>query len=80
MLSPDLLVQGGATVMLAAVVWLIVRGKLVPRSALVDAQAERDRWREACLAAMQQNKELLTGARVARDVIQVLPDAAGERA
>ena len=75
----DLLIQGGATALLAVVVWLIVRGHLVPRRALLDAQAERDRWAEACLAAMRQNNELLTGARTTREVLQALPDAAGER-
>lgn len=76
----DVVVQGGATALLAGVVWMIVTGRLVPRSALLDAQAERDRWRDAALTAMSQNNDLLTGARVARDVIQALPDAAGEPA
>jgi hypothetical protein len=76
----DLIIEGGATVLLAFVVWLIVTGRLVPRRALLDAQAERDKWAEAAEKAMQQNQELLTGARVARDVIKALPDpTAGER-
>lgn len=79
MIPLDTIIQGGATALLAAVVWLIVRGHLVPRKALLDAQTERDRWRDACLAAMRQNNELLTGARITREVLQVLPDAAGER-
>jgi len=77
----DLIIQGGATALLVVVVLLIVRGSLVPRSALLDAQAERDRWRDAALEAIRQNNELLTGARVTREVLQALPDAAaGERA
>jgi hypothetical protein len=78
----DLVIQGGATALLAAVVWMIVTGRLVPRNALSDAHVERDRWREAALTAMRQNNDLLTGARVTRDVLQALPDPAptGERA
>lgn len=73
------LLQGGAGGLLAFVIWLIVTGRLVPRSALLDAQKERDRWAEAMEKAMEQNAELLTGARVTRQVIQALPDAAGNR-
>lgn len=75
----NVLIQGGATALLAAVVWAIVTGKLVPRRTLLDAQEQRDKWCEAAMKAMKQNNELLTGARVASDVIKALPDAAGER-
>jgi hypothetical protein len=76
----NVLAQGGAVVILAGVVWMIVSGRLVPRSALTDAHTERDRWAEAAREAMQQNNALLTGARVTHDVLKALPDVAtGER-
>lgn len=68
----------GPAGLLAVVVGLIVTGRLVPRSALLDAQAERDRWRDLATAAMRQNGELLTGARVTRDVLKALPEPAQE--
>lgn len=79
MIPAGLITQGGAVALLAAVVWMIVTGRLVPRSALLDAQAERDRWRDAALIAMGQNNDLLNGARVAHDVIKALPDPAAGR-
>ena len=73
--------QGGAVAVLAGVVWMIVTGRLVPRSALLDAREQRDKWEQAAHTAMQQNNQLLTGTRVAADVISALPNAAaGERA
>jgi len=36
------IVQGGAVVVLLAVVWLIYTGRLVPRSTLDDVRADRD--------------------------------------
>ena len=36
------IVQGGAVALLAAVVWLIALGRLVPRSTLEDVRADRD--------------------------------------
>ncbi|MFI6510147.1 hypothetical protein ACIBCT_21285 [Streptosporangium sp. NPDC050855] len=36
------IVQGGAAVLLAAFVWLIGTGRLVPRSVLEDARKDRD--------------------------------------
>lgn len=72
-------VQGGAVTTLLGVVWLIVTGRLVPRSALLDAQQERDTWKEAHALLVQQNAQLLIGARVATDVIRAMPDPAGER-
>jgi len=72
----DLIIQGGAAALLAVVVMMIVTGRLVPRSALLDAQAERDKWQEAAMTTIRQNNELLTGARVTRDVLQALPDPA----
>lgn len=81
MIPLDLIPQGGAVGLLALVVILIITGRLVPRSALLDAREQRDRWRDAALKAMEQNAELLTGARVASDVMKVLPEAkAGEPA
>jgi hypothetical protein len=77
----DWIIQGGATGLLAAVFGMIVTGRLVPRSTLLDVREQRDKWERAANTLMQQNNQLLTGARVATDVIRALPDAAaGERA
>lgn len=76
----DLLLQGGATAVLGGVFWAIVTGRLVPRSALLDAREQRDKWERTAHNAMLQNNQLMTGTRVAADVIRALPDAAGERA
>lgn len=78
MIPADLIIQGGATALLGIVVMMIITGRLVPRSALLDAQAERDRWRDAALAAMGQNTELMSGARVTRAVLQSLPEPVSE--
>jgi hypothetical protein len=74
----DLIVQGGAAALLGVVVMMIVTGRLVPRSALLDARAEGDRWREVALAALAQNNELVKTSRVTRDVLQALPEPARE--
>lgn len=76
MIPWNVIAQGGAVAILAGVVWMIVTGRLVPRSALTDAHVERDRWRDAAREAMRQNNELLTGARVTREVLRALPEAA----
>lgn len=68
----------GPSGLLAVCVGMILAGRLVPRSALTDAQAERDRWREVAQQAIRQNNELLTGARVTREVLQALPEPAGD--
>ena len=71
------LVQVSATGVLVGVVWMVLTGRLVPRSALLDTQAERDKWYQAAMETMNQNRELLTGARVTHDVLRSLP-ASGE--
>ena len=75
-IAGQLAAKGGGWALLGAVVWLIATGRLVPRSALVDAQAERDKWYEAAMEARRQNTDLLVGARVARDVLRALPNPA----
>jgi len=68
---------GPSGLLLAIVAWLVrafLTGQIVPRSALLDAHIERDRWRDAALAAIRQNNELLTGVRVTRDVLRALPE------
>lgn len=72
---------GPSGLLFAVVAWLVrafLTGQIVPRSALLDAHTERDRWRDAALAAIRQNNELLTGARVTRDLLRALPDPVGE--
>lgn len=71
--SPDLIAPGGAVGLLGLTVWLVLRGHLVPRNVLRDAQADRDYWRETAMAAISQNQQLLEGSRVVRDVITALP-------
>lgn len=49
--------QASAGALVALIVLLILRGALVPRQQLLDAQADRDKWRESAdkwqLAATQ---------------------------
>ena len=47
------IIQGGAVALLAAVVWAIVLGRLVPRSHVEDVRADRD----ARIAAAEQDAE-----------------------
>lgn len=79
MIPLNTIVQVGPTGLLALVVLMILTGLLVPRRTHKDVLADRDMWREVAQNAMRQNQELLTGARVAHEVIKVLPEAAGER-
>jgi hypothetical protein len=64
---------GGAGTLLAVAVLSVLRGWLVPRSVLRDAQADRDYWRETAMAALTQNQQLMEQGRVVRDVMQALP-------
>ena len=72
--STELIGTGGSVALLGAVVMMIFTGRLVPRSALLDAQAERDKWAEVARAAIAQNNQLLTATRVTSDVLRALPD------
>ncbi len=65
----------GAGGLLGLCVLLILTGRLVPRSQLKDVQTERDAWKATALQAMSQNTQLMVGAKVASDVLKVLPDA-----
>lgn len=83
---PPGLIQGGLSTIVAVAVYLVLSGRLVPRSTLRDVQKERDEWRKTALSAIAQNGQLLHGARVVNDVLQALPtqptgthDGAGDR-
>lgn len=75
--------QGGAAGLLCLVVVMVLTGRLVPRSALEDARADRDYWRAAHaeeVSARQAERgltnELLEVARTADHVLASLPQAA----
>lgn len=82
MLTPSL----GATGLLAAVVILVLTGRLVPRSTLDDLRVDKDKqidtWKaayETSLAVQEVQREqlsaLLDANRTATRVIQALPEA-----
>ena len=70
---PELLLRGGLGAIVLAVVYMVLRGQLVPRRILEDVQRERDEWRSTAVDALKQNGQLLAGARVVNDVLQALP-------
>ena len=51
-------VQGGAAALLAFTVWLILTGRIVPRSVLRDSQDERDKWEQAWKTSQDTVAEL----------------------
>lgn len=79
----------GATGLLAVVVILILTGKLVPKSTLVDLRDDKDKqievWRTAYETSMsaqeiqrEQISALLEATRTTTHVIQALPRAANQ--
>lgn len=85
-LTPSL----GATGLLAAVVILILTGRLVPRSTLDDLRTDKDKqielWRTAYETSMsaqdvqrEQISALLEATRTTTHVIQALPVSRNER-
>jgi hypothetical protein len=70
--------KGGPLTLLAIVVWMILTGRLVPRSTHQDKIAECQKWEGVALKAMEQNSELLRATRTAEKVISALPPAGGE--
>jgi hypothetical protein len=62
-LPASVLAQGSVTTLvttlLAGCVWLILTGRLVPRSAVEDLRADRDYWREALATCQATNGEKL---------------------
>lgn len=62
---------------MAAVFWMVVRGYLVPpklvhREEYNRVKAERDEAMQLSRELMEQNRQLLTGARVTVDVLQAI--------
>lgn len=78
--------QLGIGGLLSLAVWLILSGRLVPRSTVDDIRQQRDRWEQAARASesaraedRQQVRELLEVARVTERVLTALPSTpAGE--
>ena len=69
-----------ASGMVLLVVWLIIRGHLIPRSYYVELRADRDYWREAATKKETANRELLNqqsqlldAALTTKKVIESLP-------
>ncbi|MCE7081143.1 hypothetical protein [Streptomyces sp. ST2-7A] len=80
-----LLAQGGGWAIVAAAVWMVLTGRLVPRSVMEDARTDRDRWRaahevseEARREADRQMGELLELARTTGQALSSLPPAPPE--
>ena len=78
--------DAGVGVLLTLVVLFILTGRLVPRSVLRDAQADRDYWRAAHaeeVKARQDERELTTTllevAHTADQVLTALPQAPSTR-
>ncbi|MFF7198154.1 hypothetical protein ACFZAM_31160 [Streptomyces sp. NPDC008079] len=72
--------QLGAGGLLSLGVWLILTGRLVPRSTLLDAWRQRDTWQEAHRQSEEarhgdrdQIRQLLEVARVTEHVMTSLP-------
>lgn len=82
----------GATAVLVVVVWLILAGRLVPRSTLEDVRADRDarlaeahQWREAWKERgevvrdlMRQNSRLIEVGETSAHVLTSLPREGGD--
>lgn len=79
-IPPGLLSQGGAGVLVAASVWLIYTGRLVPRSTLQKAEERELKWQQAAEEMASQNKQLLENNRIVNDFMRSYPqqrDGAG---
>ncbi len=72
--------QGGAVALLGATFWLVMTGRLVPRSTIEDIKSDRDNWRLAHERVLETNRvqadqlnELLELSRTTSEVIRALP-------
>lgn len=79
---PVLPTSAGALV--AIIVLLILRGQLVPKSAVDDVRADRDMWKTAYESQVSRNKELtdtvtnfMEVARTTESVIRTAAEAGG---
>ena len=66
----DLVAPGG---IVAFAIFLILTGRLVPRSTLDDVRGQRDAWQRVAEEASDQNRQLIEVARVINDVMSSLP-------
>jgi hypothetical protein len=69
----DILSTGGPSTLLGVVVWMILTGRLVPRSFYREKVDEAKKWETAANETREQVKELLTYARAADKVLKSLP-------
>lgn len=58
----DLIIQGGAVVVLVIGVWLLITERLVPRGRYIEEKREKEAWRALALH----------GAKLSRDAIDTL--------
>jgi hypothetical protein len=72
----DWITQGGATALLGLVVWLVLSGRLVPRSTYHQLERDRDHWREVAQKAVEHNGQLMPAAQNAASAISELAAAA----
>lgn len=69
----DILSFSGGAGILIVTVWLVLTGRLVPRSVYKDIIAERDYWRKTAMTLSDQNRELMVSAEVTTQVLAALP-------
>lgn len=76
MLGEFPVIQGGATALLAAVVWLILIGRLVPRRQVDALAADKDAqvamWRAVAETSQAQMGELLEHSRMSVQLLQAI--------
>lgn len=77
-------IGGVVTAFVAAVMWAILTGRLVPRRTLLDVMQERDDWKTVALETgsalseeRAQKRELLEVAHVTEHVLTSLPRPGG---
>lgn len=66
----------GPVTLLGAFVLALLRGWLVPKSAVDKIEQRAERWETVALEAMRQNGRLIPTAEVAVDVLRQIPAAA----
>lgn len=69
--------QGGAVTLLALVVFMILKGWLVPLRFYKQLEAERDAWRRVAEKSLGHTETMLPAARVATDFVREFAKATG---
>lgn len=70
----DWLVQGGAFGLLLLGIWMILTGRLVPRSTLERVERECEYWRQIAFKSTGHTEQLLPAAHIATQVSRALTD------